>query len=101
MTAVSMTHEKEESRVGDCQHEYNLLHAYSIVGRQGTDRGGILFQEGGAERCHVLMRVLMEICIFQIATSSSGIRRGRQVCTAICASEGRQCVRQLEGPALR
>lgn len=38
----------------------------------------------------------MEICLIQIATSGSGIRRGRQVCMAICVSKALQCVWELE-----
>lgn len=48
----------------------------------------------------MLVRLLTEICFIQITTSGPGIRKGRQVCMAICTSEARQCVWELEGPAL-
>lgn len=47
----------------------------------------------------MLVRVLMEKCFPQMATSCSGIGRGRRVCVAICAHQAGQCV-GTEGQAL-
>lgn len=59
-----------------------------------------LFREKGEECCKLLVRVLMEICLIQTTTSFPGIRRGRQVCKAICANEDRQDVWEMESPVL-
>lgn len=59
-----------------------------------------LFREKGEECCKLLVRVLREICLIQTTTSFPGIRRGRQVCKAICANEDRQDVWEMESPVL-
>lgn len=55
--------------------------------------------EGG--KCYkVLVRVLIETYLIQIANSSPGIRRGRQVCKAVCVNEAGQNIWKMGSPLL-
>lgn len=59
-----------------------------------------LFGDRGGKCYKVLVRVLIETYLIQIANSSPGIRRGRQVCKAVCVNEAGQDIWKMGSPLL-